>query len=124
ISSGWNVYGKLICLLCGLDTDYFHHAHGGKRWLQPRHIFRGREEIWSIIGLKYMEYGNYHMLRNVMAQQDTSTSARYLLYLIVLKCCICNHTTTITLGGHSLFFFMLRLVITCIGYLKLYACVC
>jgi hypothetical protein len=44
----WSIHGRLTCLICHSDTDYFCLTAGGKinyfdchqRWLPPKHPFR------------------------------------------------------------------------------------
>jgi hypothetical protein len=48
IFAGWNVHGRLTCLICHSDTDCFHLTPGGKisyfdchrRWLPLKHPFK------------------------------------------------------------------------------------
>jgi hypothetical protein len=52
IFAEWSIYGRLTCLICHSDTDYFRLTIGGKiiyfdchrRWLPPKHRFRTQKD--------------------------------------------------------------------------------
>jgi hypothetical protein len=51
----WSIHGLSTCLICCLDTNCFHHAHGGKicyfdchrHWFPYDHIFRQQKNTFK-----------------------------------------------------------------------------